>query len=542
MRMNLKTLGTLALAAGACLLSASGAWAQDDGSGEACADVVEMSPTRTLRQLSLDLWGRVPTAEEYAAVVDADFDDEALDALVGEMLDAPEFENFVNRYHLDLLWPNIQGLELVNGGIAYLLPASFYEGGISGDYTTERMFSLLTGLYARGGLVPCADEPAEFDENGAPVMEPWPDGTMREGYVWVEPYWAPGTEVKVCALEAREAAVGNNGLACNTLNGLGSGGCGCGPQLQHCMSIDAANMIQPSIRGQMMAMVQEIIQSDRPYTDVLTDKVEMINGPLVHYYRYLAQMAVDPFIQSPQVLMEDLPELEFNDTEWQAVDRPEPHAGVLTSMAFLLRFQTNRARANRFYTAFLCEPFQAPPDGLPSPNDECSQEPDLRKRCGCNYCHSALEPAAGYWGQFAEAGTYLMTRDEFPIYSARCAACAETGQCDFICERFYVTEAGHPDEEPFLGVLKSYQWRGETEASYVEQGPSGLVQRALDNGQLARCAVDNLFNRLYRRPMTDAERRERLPELAQAFIDSDYSFKALVRSLVTDAAYGRMAR
>ena len=166
----------------------------------------------------------------------------------------------------------------------------------------------------------------------------------------------------------------------------------------------------------------------------------------------------------------------------------------------------------------------------------------LRRRCGCNYCHSGLEPASGYWGRFAEAGTHYMTAEDFPVYSARCAACAERGDCDFICERFYVTEVGHPDEAPFLGVLKAYEWRDETEASYVAEGPGGLVQRAMDNGQIARCAVDNLFQRLYRRPMTDDERRTRLPALADQFMDDAYDFKGLVQALVTDPAYGRVAR
>lgn len=527
--------GLLALSI-ACL-SSSPAWAQDP-TPEACEDVVEISPTQRLRQVTLDLWGRVPTAEEYAAAQAEGFD---LDEAVADMLEAPEFSNFVTRHHLDLLWPNIQGLQLVNGGVAYLLPASFVTG-LSPDYTDERIFSVVIGLYTRGGLVPCADEPAEFDEDGEIILTPWPDGTMRDGYVWVEPYWAPGTEVKVCAMEARAAAVGDNGVPCDTIGGLGSGACGCGPNLRHCMSVEAAGQIMPAIRGQMMEMVQQVIDEDRPYTDILTDPVEMLNGPLIHYYRYQAQMSTDPFIQTPQVAYERLPDVPFTDLTWRPVERPAPHAGVLTSMAYLLRFQTGRARANRFFNAFLCEPFQAPPEGLPSPNDPCSEEPDLRRRCGCNYCHSGLEPASGYWGRFAEAGTHYMTAEDFPVYSARCAACAERGDCDFICERFYVTEVGHPDEAPFLGVLKAYEWRDETEASYVAEGPGGLVQRAMDNGQIARCAVDNLFQRLYRRPMTDDERRTRLPALADQFMNDAYDFKGLVQALVTDPAYGRVAR
>jgi hypothetical protein len=257
-------------------------------------------------------------------------------------------------------------------------------------------------------------------------------------------------------------------------------------------------------------------------------------------------MAVDPFVQVPPVPVDSLPDQPFTDDTWHDYQRgPAEHAGILTSMSYLLRFQTNRARANRFWTAFLCSPFEAPPGGLPSPNDPCSDEPNLRQRCGCNACHSQLEPAAAYWGRFAEAGTMYLDPQQFPVFNSRCAACAHNGgagNCDFTCQRFYVSEIGHPKEAPFAGVLKSYEWRTEAEIANLEAGPKKLVEETLADGRLSSCVTQKVFERLYRREMTEDERIYQLPELARQFRDSNYDFRALVKRLVTAPGYRRMVR
>ena len=55
-----------------------------------------------------------------------------------------------------------------------------------------------------------------------------------------------------------------------------------------------------------------------------------------------------------------------DDALGEVVEAGPAHAGVLTSPAYLLRFQTHRARANRFHVSFLCQPFVAPDGGLPA--------------------------------------------------------------------------------------------------------------------------------------------------------------------------------
>ncbi|MEZ4473651.1 MAG: hypothetical protein R3F60_23245 [bacterium] len=127
---------------------------------------------------------------------------------------------------------------------------------------------------------------------------------------------------------------------------------------------------------------------------------------------------------------------------------------------------------------------------------------------------------------------------------ARCAECARRGGqgCDFVCERFYVSEIGHPDEMPYAGVLKSYQWRGEAEVAKVEGGPRLLVQQAMADGRFAQCAAQKLFTRFYHREPTDLERNRDVPRFARAFTDSGYDFKVLIKALLTDPGYRRMQR
>lgn len=503
---------------------------------EACDDLVEVDAARQLRQLTLDLHGRVPTETELESLGDSPIDEARVDA----MLASDEFSAFVRRHHRDLLWPNTEGLDLVNAAISLLLPAQFYDSFGDG----QRLFLLLTGFYQRGGLVPCKDEPAEWDADGNLIFEDLPDGTRREGYVMVEPYWAPGTQVKVCGLEARDNEFSEDGTACNTPNGLYTGTCGCGPALQNCASLDVAYELVPLLQEQQLRMVEATIREGRPYTDMLLSHTEEVNGPLVHYYKYLAPMGVDPFIQYPPVAVAELPDIPYTDRAFRSVEREAPQsAGILTSMSYLLRFQTSRARANQFHNSFLCQPFVAPAGGLPSPNDDCSREPNLRKRCGCGFCHAQLEPAAAHWARFADAGTAWLNPELFPTYMARCAQCARNpgAACDFVCDRFYVSEVGHPDEAPYAGVLKAYEWRDAEEVAKVEAGPAALVQQAINDGRLAQCAAQKVFTRLYHREPVEAERDD-LRRFARVFEDSDYNFKALVKAELMDPGYRRMKR
>ncbi len=524
------------------LLVAPGAWAEGEGLTEAdggCEAVESVDRFRYLRQLTLDLWGRVPTVTELEALADeADVPEATIDALIG---DEQFFDSFVRRHHQDLLWPNVDALDLVSGAAALLIPSYYYEYDTSLE--ESRLFLLYVGLYNRGGLVPCRDEPAEFDDYGEPILTEYYDGTMREGYVWVEPYWAPGTQVKVCALEARIVEQAYEGQDCDDFNGLYSGACGCGEMLNRCASLESVEAFRTSFIEQEMRMVDNPIREGRSYFDLLTDQDEELDGPLIHYYRYLAPMAVQPLIYVPPVSVLDLPDdVPFTDTTWNTYPRASQHSGLLTNLLFLLRFQTGRARANRFWDAFLCSPFQAPEAELPSPNEPCSSEPNLRERCGCNGCHAVLEPASAYWARFVESGTLWMDPISFPAYRADCAVCVSQGNCTGLCLQYYVVEANHEKEEQYLGYLQAHMWREPSELQDMMAGPSAMVETYLESGALAECAARKVYERLHGHEMSWDEQTELLPDVLAGFASSGFDFKALVKAWVTSPGYRRMVR
>ncbi|MEZ4267920.1 MAG: hypothetical protein R3F39_16220 [Myxococcota bacterium] len=514
-----------------------GAAADARAADEACAAVESVDAPRYLRQLTLDLWGRVPSVAELEALGDADVTEAHVDAMLAD----EQFYALVRRHHADLLYPNLDQFELAPVAFSLLLPALYYEYDEVSDPT--RLFVLYVGLYFRGALVPCADEPATFDANGEVVLKPWPDGTMRDGWVMVEPYWAPGTQVKVCALEARAVAKASNGEPCTSYTGVLTGSCGCGEGLRYCLSIESGDAIRQSLRTQMERAIERPMRAGAPYFDFLTERTEELDGPLTHYYKYIAQIAVDPIIFTPPVAPATIEPRPFVDATWKSYARPAFNSGILTSLQFLLRFQTSRARANRYWDAFLCAPFQAPDLELPSPNDPCSLNPNLRERCGCNSCHVVLEPATAYWARFADAGSLRLDSVIFPDYSAVCDGCdSKPGGCNFICDRFYLTRAGHPDEEPYVGTLRSLMWRDAAELAQVAAGPSALVAEGLEGGALGRCASQKMFERLHGRLVSTEADDALVGAVADAFEASNYDFRALVKAWVMSPSYRRMVR
>ncbi len=77
------------------------------------------TPTRYLRQLSMDLRGAPPTVEEYREVLSAG---DVTDAMIDRMLRDARFLERVKRWHSDLLWPNMGGFELWVGARLVVVP------------------------------------------------------------------------------------------------------------------------------------------------------------------------------------------------------------------------------------------------------------------------------------------------------------------------------------------------------------------------------------------------------------------------------------
>lgn len=528
-------------AAGATLvllaLGGAQARAEADESDVMCVDEPEeLEPTRLLRAASLDVRGEPPTELEFEAMVAAeDEGPEAVEALLESLLDewlvSEAFADRFVRLHRRLLWNALPDFSLFTSGSGL----SFVRG---------------TGLYYRAGVVArvhrgdafqtCLDEPAEFDDAGLPVMRDIGGGRRAEGYVVVNPYWAPDTEVRVCAIDAQTEAFSSGGVPCHSTRGAGLIDCGCGPNLKWCRTRETNSMMLGTFTAEIELRMRDIVLRDAPYTDLFTSRMGYVNGPLVHFFRYVlpvAEIAASPATTDPSLL----PDLPFRAADtWVPVDLGAHHSGILTSPAYLLRMQTNRARASHYYDTFLCQPFEPPEGGIPLQTEEDIREPDLQERTGCEGCHRVLEPAASHWVRWLERGNAYLSPEVFKAVDPVCATCG-TGSftCPPMCERFYTTEVATDKEEPYLGWLRGYQFQ-DTNHHAIETGPRALVETTIADGRLPRCVVSTALAELTGRNRRPAPVDPAVDALTQHFIASGFRYRELMKAIILSPEYRRV--
>ena len=254
----------------------------------------------------------------------------------------------------------------------------------------------------------------------------------------------------------------------------------------------AGYAVEYSLRAQRLEkQIEAWAAEGRPYTDLFSEATLWVNGPMVHFYKHQANMPGNIRLTPLPFDVSLLPKLEFTDKDtWVKIPLPPSAAGILTHPAYLLRFQTDRARASRFFNVFLCQPFQAPEGGIPVAGVSEVFEPDLQKRTGCKYCHVLLEPAAGYWGRWTPYGAGFLDPQTFPAQRADCITCALTGNnCSADCKSFYLTKALAPPEKAWLGWLLPYNYKQPQHFKNIEQGPKLLAMTAQADNRLPRCVA-----------------------------------------------------
>jgi hypothetical protein len=502
-----------------------------------------------LRRLSLDLRGRLPDVAEYKWVIETG---QVSSAQIDDMIGGEGFVARMRRYHRDLLWTNIRRQRLT---------------GQTWRLTTPNRSSPAYWMNAnnratryRGARISCLNRESSLDGDGA--IQTWPGdepGVRQEGWVWVAPYWDPDRRVKVCAFDAQEAMTGarttgrgNAPLNCGTTQGVNSTECGCGPGLRWCLTNVVQGMVNASWEEQLLRFTDAIVRDGRPYSEMLTSRQMQINGPIAHFLRYQT-MAPGSALMVLGAMGYDIPQdLVFSETDrWVDVVRSPMHAGVLTLPAFLAKFQSNRGRTNRFYHAFRCEAFQAPPGGLPSTDDPCHDEDNLTKRCGCSYCHVSIEPVAAHWGRWTQAGIKPLIPDQpgesFPAYDS---TCLEPRMRNTLrCRQYYTALV--PEDDPtfdYRGYLHSYVFSGhwgENNGSYaanIEGGPQALAASILDPEEMtfARCVTKRVFDTFVGRAFRGSEVALQ-QGLAAAFQDG-FDLRSMVRTIVRSDEYRQAAR
>ena len=533
-------------------LSAPGALAV----GEVCSEAEELDKYRLLRRLSLDLRTRVPTIEEYESLHE---EEEIPDALIDEWIASDAFKLAMRAFHASLLWPNPGNVQFNN---VSALVDTFTVGGepiidIIGVSRRNRWRGTAQGYH-------CANVDQEtigWADDGRPLVAEFDDGSgntvSAEGWVEVAPYWAPDTLVKVCAFVAMEHAVGAKG-PCDFPTAVSDVGCGCGADLRWCYGPGVMNAIKKAMTDQVHRLIDTLSVGEdgegvRPYSDIVLTQKAWTNGTLDFFDKHLSRIfnlnrTMDMTGPGDREIL-DAP--VFTDATWTEHDRHWPHAGVQTLPAYTLRFNTNRARQNRFRIAFTHQ-YYVPP--TQSDMTGCSEDAaDITQRCVCRDCHVVVEPLSAYWAFHAEDGTGLLTDTTiFPEEKAECREDLDSISVieAALCSRFYVTE-DEPDTVR-RGWLRPLQYATDTTDNLIHPqieanayaGPLAWAEKIVASGVWQQSMIQHLWRNFMGRDMnldiSDPDHEVGiLAELATSLQGHD-SLPQIVKAIVTHPTYGRV--
>lgn len=525
-----------------------------------CDQPRDIDRYQLLRRLSLDLRGKVPTLAEYEAL---DTQSNVPATTVQSYLASDDFRRAMRGYHEDLFWPNVTNVQLNNTNSilvsranepAWSIASTGRRRTLRGDSDLSTVTHGLTcGDYqqthflAGGGFKP--DPAFVYTELQGGVT------VKQEGWRMVAPYWDPANPIKVCAYDAQETAsvvIGGKTYPCYDATGFNNVACGCGPNLVNCYgpAASVSRVVQNSLREQLGRSVDKVTTGGRPYTDLVLSTRADLNGPINQWKKTFSQNYSLSRVYSLPDPSEQLSNtLVFTDTNtWQNVDRGAMHAGVTTLPGYMLRFQTNRGRANRFRIDFECQSF-VPPSTVEAPGTGgCVEDgTNLTARCTCRYCHSMLEPLAAHWGQFSEAGNTFMSVlpgqgvASVGTFYKKATNCV--GSSSAFCNRFYVTATD--GDNP--GALLSYQYSDASHQDITDAlagGPRKRAQEIVANGVFAKCAVKRVFRNFVKRDMrvegATTDELALLTTLSDGFKTNSYSFPWLVEQVVSLPEYRRV--
>lgn len=265
---------------------------------------------------------------------------------------------------------------------------------------------------------------------------------------------------------------------------------------------------------------------------LLTDPGTVINGPLAHFYRFLAGQTccgngtelgytdAEPLFDPKQIPSTILAQ---DANVWTRIENRGPHAaGIMTMPIFLLKYGSRRQRAHAIYNAFSCKEFVAENAKL-----EPSTEPNLMKRPGCSTCHTKLEPMSAYFARITESDWTFLPPAKFPISHARCAS-ADAAKLGGACKTYYDPAFADASHSSLRGSYGSPQ--------NADAGPSGLALEVTSSPEFGPCVVRNVAQSLLGRRLAPEDDSWKA-QLASDFVADGYRMRGLVRAIVTSDRY-----
>ena len=270
----------------------------------------------------------------------------------------------------------------------------------------------------------------------------------------------------------------------------------------------AANAANLAIAREGIELVIHVVRNNLPYTEILTANYTMANW-------YSAQsFGVAP---PPEAV-------EGDPYAFGPVQIPGwPHAGVLTTTTWLFRFPTtetnrNRHRSRMAHEFFLATDVQALGSRPIDATKILGHNPTMNDP-ECTICHEVVDPLAGAFQNWDEAGKY------------------------------------NPSEEGWYSDMRPAGFGGlEMPAANQPAALQWAVWEVVKDDRFARSAVDIMFKGLSgQTPIGEPEdptaegyletikavkiQREIFGQIGQAFIDSNYNLKTVVKEIIKSPYY-----
>lgn len=262
------------------------------------------------------------------------------------------------------------------------------------------------------------------------------------------------------------------------------------------------NILNDSIAREPLELIGHLLRERRPFTEILTADYTMLNA---FSAKSMGIAGLEPTLDDPQGLT-------YHPVQLEGV----PHAGVLTTTAFLNRFPTtptnrNRHRARIFYDRFLATDILSFADRPIDPTISSTHNPTLNDP-QCTVCHDTLDPVAGAFQNWDDDGHFN------PLEEGWYPEMAIPGFSDSFL--------------PFDETPTALQWLAAktvldarfslATAQTIFRGLTGL-EVLTDKGT----QHDEVRHDAYK------AQHAFLTEAAQIFVDNHYELRALIKAVVT---------
>ena len=189
---------------------------------------------------------------------------------------------------------------------------------------------------------------------------------------------------------------------------------------------DWYGIVQHGVRRAPLELIAHVVENDRPYTEILTADYIMANPWAARAYGDSTRHFVDPGDMQefkPSRIVKYYRKGEGLEREFdRVIDSTRildpgplitdyPHAGILNTTSFLLRYPTtatnrNRARSRWTYYHFLGVDIEKSASRTTDPVALADTNNPTLLNPACTVCHRNLDPMAGAFQNYADDGYY----------------------------------------------------------------------------------------------------------------------------------------